>query len=213
MYANVAKTKVFFIATPLSNGPFKPGTLLAGLDESGRKPQWSLPYATVSTEQVRSMGLFSAAIHGVRKQCGSGLEFASVCKRICVLAVEPATGQVISSPKKNQNIELQMFMAVGVKKGVPNSRNGFFQGVDFYDLDSPHGDVRKHMLPGAQNSALDGFRKMEDLSWPFMQPVPLNLDPLRIRLESLMVRPALVDGLTGRKQPATATGKNGRIAA
>jgi hypothetical protein len=214
MYANVVKTKVFFIAMPSANHPggYRAGTILAGLDESGRKPKWSLPYAAFNElGQVGQAGLFSAAIQGVRKQCGIGLEFSTLCEKTCTLAVDPSSGEMISSPKKNQHIELQMFMVVSLNKGTPNSRNGFFQGVDFYDLDSSRSDVRKHMLPGSQNSALDGFRNMKDRSWPFTEATKLNLDTLGIRLESLAVRPSLVDSLTGKKQ--SAAGKRQNIAA
>lgn len=200
MYANVTKIKVFLIATPHSaQGKVKPThTLVGQVGSTGgrffRKYKWSLPFAELAN--LDDVDLLVAGAAGVRKLCGSSLAFTATAPDICVQAVNPDTGELLGSTRPNMPTELNIFMVTKVM-GMPYEKQNGFARPGFYNLDL--GDIaHKRELPAVQEKALKSYQGRGQ--WPSKseQPVRLNYDSIRTRLQALLVKPTLIDTLTKR---------------
>lgn len=196
MYAHVMKTKVFFIVMPHGRHPdkIKPHRLLVGLDDSAARSRWSLPYVTIPDNNAQG-DLYQLAAEKFKAQFGNGLELIPTSPNICAHAVNPATGEELLSVKKDQPIELNIFMIAKLLRGRLDGRNSVFQGLDFYDLDNGR-EVQKSMLPTLQAKVLKGYQGKGQLPGAD-KATKMDCTTIGTRLAALMARPQVIDQLTG----------------
>lgn len=194
MYANVAKTKVFFIIMPHGQYPekIKPNRIMVGIDGSGHHEQWSLPYV-VLPNNVAPSGLFETARKIYREEYGPTLEFKPSSPYISVYATQAGHGQELPSSKSGQSIDLHIFMLVKLRRGkLREHEEGRIHSLDFQDLDN--GPVRKHQLPALQLKVLRGYQGKGQLPG-FDREVNLDCATIGTRLAAFLVRPRTIEDL------------------